>query len=422
MKIGNKCAIGRRIALLIFAGSIFFANAHGLTAESAQPLSGAAIQEHGVPVRSVNWIRVHAGHNGAGDPCLYATMGQNGDNSFVLQIDPKTGAFKQFVSPVPKSNYPTATLMSRSGALYVGVAYAGHLLRFDPEKGALEDLGAINPKAATFPCRIDEDAEGRIWIGSYGTADLTCYDPRTGEFKRYGRMDEEDMYNYPLVNTDGTVANLIRMVKPHVVVLDPETGEKQTVGPVTTKGEGTLDMRRGEDGKLYIDSSAGKFRLEGMKAVPVDVVPDAMPTPVLADGSTFAFSDAAAQIYRTLEVRSPAGEVRSFELDYETSGNEIFCLYTGPDGCIYGSSILPLHLFRYNPENGELVDMGKCSAAAGEAYSMGVLDEKLYISSYSGARISVYDPAQPYRYGADSPTIPANWGVWTIFLTGRARL
>src|SRR5262249_3267381 len=155
-----------------------------------------------------------------------------------------------------------------------------------------EDLGAIHPEAATFICRMDEDTEGRIWIGSYGTADLTCYDPRTGDFTRYGRMDEVDMYNYPLVNTDGTAANLIRMTQPHVVVFDPATGEKQTVGPVTTKGEGHLELRRGTDGRLYIVASAGSFLLQGFEAVPVETVPPSPAEPTLPDGSTFAFADA----------------------------------------------------------------------------------------------------------------------------------
>jgi len=63
----------------------------------------------------------------------------------------ETGSFRQFVSDVPGSNYPTAALMSRTGKLYVGAAYAGHLLCFDPDEEALEDLGPINSGAVVFP-------------------------------------------------------------------------------------------------------------------------------------------------------------------------------------------------------------------------------------------------------------------------------
>jgi streptogramin lyase len=127
----------------------------------------------GVPVKSVNWVRPHFGLNAKKEPRIYITMGQQGDNFFVAEVDPETGASQQFLAAVKNSNYPTATLMSRSGMLYVGASYAGHLFRFDPQKEALEDLGAINPGKAEFPCAIDEDKAGRIWVGSYGTADLT---------------------------------------------------------------------------------------------------------------------------------------------------------------------------------------------------------------------------------------------------------
>lgn len=359
------------------------------------------ISEIGIPVKSVNWVRQHVGQNQKGVPCIYITMGQQGDNLFVLQIDPDTGKTRQFISDVPKSNYPTATFMSRTGKLYIGSSYAGHLLCFDPEKDSLDDLGAISPGAASFPCRIDEDSNGRIWIGSYGTADLTSYDPETGEFDRHGRMDDVDMYNYPLVNNDGKIANLIRMTKPHVVIFDPETGEKKSIGPITTKGESTIDIIRGIDGIIYIKSSLGNFQIKGNEAIPVDVVPDPMPVnSALPDGTTFSLSGT-----RKIKINRPNEEMQIFDLDYELSGSDIFYVHEGPDECIYGSSILPLHLFRYNPKNEELVDLGICSSATGEAYSMANLNGKLYISSYPAAVISEYDPSQAYNYGENPRNI-----------------
>ncbi|MBM3239584.1 hypothetical protein FJZ31_25130, partial [Candidatus Poribacteria bacterium] len=356
------------------------------------------IRDIGIPVQSVNWVRLHPGRNLDGAPCIYATMGQQADNLFVLQINPETGAFRQFISEVPKSNYPTATLMSRTGRLYVGAAYAGHLLCFDPEKDTFEDLGPINPGAASFPCRIDEAQDGWIWIGSYGAADLTSFDPETGQFTRHGRMDEVDMYNYPLVNKDGTIACLIQMTRPHVVVFDPKTGEKQTVGPIITKGEGTVDLRKGIDGYLYIVSSLGNFRIEGFEAIPVDALPEpAHVTTSLPNGTTFDFTDAQQLLYRKLEVRKPGGDTQTIDLNYEASGSDIFYVHAGPDGCIYGSSILPLHLFRYNPKSGERVNLGKCSSATGEAYSMANLEGKIYISSYPGAFSNLQFPYRSER-------------------------
>ena len=369
-----------------------------------------AIRELGIPVRSVNWVHLHAGKNRVGTSCIYAAMGQQGGELVVLQIDPASGDFRQFITQVVNANYPTAALMSRTGKLYIGSAYAGHLLCFDPQEDALQDLGAIHSEAATFPCRIDEDRDGRIWIGSYGSADLTCYDPASATFTRYGRMDEVDMYNYPLVDIDGSVACLIRVTRPHVLRFDPTSGEKRPVGPVAVQGEDTLDLWRGEDGRLYIESSLGNYRLDCGEALPVDALPPRMPVSCLPDGTTFDFADAPEQNFRRLRLRQPDGAERNFSLDYIASGSHIFYVHAGPDECLYGSSVMPLHLFRYNPKDGELIDLGPCSSATGEAYSMANLEGRLYISSYPKAILSVYDPSQGYRFGEDSGANPRDLG------------
>ena len=129
-----------------------------------------SFEELGVPVRSVNWVKLHAGVGASGQDRLWATMGQQAEGFFVLDVDPETGESRQIPCGEKKANYPTATCLARSGVLYVGAAYFGHLFAFDGRE--LVDLGAINPEKATFPCRIDEDADGKLWIGSYGTADL----------------------------------------------------------------------------------------------------------------------------------------------------------------------------------------------------------------------------------------------------------
>ncbi len=368
-------------------------------------MSQSPIREVGVPVRSVNRANLYAGRDASGNPRVFGTMSQQAENFFLLDIAPRTGEFLQLSPDVPESNYTTAAYSCRRGRLYIGAAHSGELFRYDPATQKLEDLGAINPGKAIFPCRIDEDSSGRIWISSFGTADLTSFDPETGTFTRYGRMDEIDMYAYCHVNTDDTVACMIRQTRLHVVVLDPETGEKRTGGPVINKGEGTLTLHRGRDGLLYIESSQGNFRIDSMEAVAVDEVVAADTSPLtLSDGSTFRYTDAKEHVHRNLEITGSEGEARTFHLDYDAAGTDIFCLHGGPDGCVYGSSVLPEHLFRHDPSSGDMADLGVCSEAVGEAYSMATFKGRIYISSYPGARVSEYDPAQPYRYTGGEPS------------------
>lgn len=375
--------------------------------------SETSIRDLGVPVQSVCWVRLIPGVDAEDKPVLYATMGQFAEPMFILKIDPKSGEFSQYGVGLDKARFPTAAKWSKSEkCLYVGSSYAGHLHRFDPKSDRFDDLGAINPLGDTFPCRIDEAPDGALWIGCYGTAGLTRFDPRTHTFTRYGRMDDVDMYFYPLVSDDGTVAGLLKTTKPHVVVLDPATGKHEPVGPVvdTDTRSGTIDLIKGIDGKLYIVSSEGNFRIDGMKIMPVESVPAPRPEPTLLDGSTFQFADASSYMHRKLEIRSPDGTTRTFHLNWKGAGTDIFLIHEGPDGYIYGSGVLPLHLFRYVPETGELTDLDQCTQVGGEIYSMGNLNGLLYMCSYPGAMLSVYDPKKPYRFGMDPDANPHDLG------------
>ena len=64
-----------------------------------------------------------------------------------------------------------------------------------------------------------------IYIGTCNGARLVRFDPATGVFKRFGRMDGTDNYLYPLAGDDGSLAALVKVVRPHLVVIDPATGE-----------------------------------------------------------------------------------------------------------------------------------------------------------------------------------------------------
>ena len=144
----------------------------------------------------------------------------------------------------------------------------------------------------------------------------------------------------------------------------PRRAKNGTAGPVVNKGEGRVALTKGPEGKLYVVSSEGTFRIDGLAAAEVDGIPKRESALAKKPAMTFRFTDAAEQVYRTLEVKTPDGKTHTHTLDYEAAGSRIFCLHAGPDGCVYGSSYLPLHLFRYDPRDDSLVDLGRCSSAS----------------------------------------------------------
>jgi hypothetical protein len=166
---------------------------------------------------------------------------------------------------------------------------------------------------------------------------------------------------------------------------------------------------RGKDGKIYTKFSTSEqwFRIErGEKLVEVSKSDVLFPRTGLPDGRQFSVIDNTI-----LWIENPlTKEKKEIPLQYEAAGAYIFVVGTGPDGKIYGSSMLPLRLFVYDPRNNSIVNLGKASHATGEVYSMGSFDGKLYLCSYPEGRLSVYDPKSPLKFGDEAHSNPRDLG------------
>jgi hypothetical protein len=392
------------------------------------------VRDLGIPVKGVSWVRLHPGQTADGRPSLLASMSQNNGGLFVLDIDLATGRCRQFpVHDRVNSTFTTAAFRSlRTGILYLGSAWDAHLHRFDanhPERG-IEDLGKIDPGDAIFPTGITEAPDGAIWIGACNGARLVKFDPATGVFTRFGKMDEVDHYLYPLAGDDGSLAAIVKVVRPHLIVIDPATGEHRAAGPAiadTTDKSQFLKLVKATDRRLYLDSHAGKFRVDGLNLTPVDEIPPLLagipvagthryqaPLP-MPGGWTAAFTDdndvgGGAPRHVLLANTDPLVPSRSLTLDWVGGGSNLHVFDVGPGGAIYGSSYMPNHLFRAAPDGSAIADLGKHTFAMGEAYSLATLDGKLYLASYPEARLSVYDPQQPLHFGTGPGDNPRDLG------------
>ena len=390
----------------------------------------------GIPVRAVSFVQVHPWRDDAGQPHVLITMMQDGGRFFVHHVNVATGEQWQTFAPSARSAGAVGFLSVRHQALFISSNPSGHLFRYDLNTRAIEDLGLIEDKPRVQHAgQIDEAADGSLYLGTHDSACLIRYEPDSRTFTRFGRADEVDHYFYPRCGEDGTVAGLVQMCFPHVVVLDPATGKTVTVGPTWDRDKnpkGYLTLHKAADGLLYLDSSEGIFRIHGTELTPVDAVPKDPSriahggwggTCTLPDlGITAKWLNPSAKTFRQLEVTDhrpvdAAGDAaadapvtRAFDLTWHGEGTSIYKLHRGPDDMIYGSSILPEHLFRCDLDGAGLVDLGVCSVSTGEAYTMGNLDGKLYICSYPHARLSEYDPTKPYVFGQEEGANPRDLG------------
>lgn len=373
-------------------------------------------KDWGVPVRAAVGCGPWAGKDAEGRPCLYVVMGQESTKAglFILQIDVDSGDCRRFNTPPGISGGRPGLWSERHQKFFVGASgfegdagrnESGCLIYLDPREGVvkLAGGGVLKADKNEFPCSVAEGADGTIYVGCYGECSLYAYDPTSDELWACGQMDPVEMYFYVSCGDDGTVAGVTRTTCPHAVVYDPATGEHKAVGPLanTDTRQGFVELSRRADGMLYLNTHEGPFLLQGMEAIPIEQLPEAVTAPTLADGSRFRFLDGhpeRAHAWKTIEIRKPDGRQKVIRLNYEAAGAGIYIVRAGPDSKLYGTSILPMHFFSADPRTGELINYGACSTASGEAYSMDWLDGKLYMCVYTHSILCVYDPQKPYSF------------------------
>ena len=116
------------------------------SAEAATPL-----RDLGVPVRSVNWVHLHPGHSHEAAACLYAVMGQTAENLFVLQIDPETGKFRQFVSPGAEHELPHGNAYEPRGTALCGCGLCGPSAVLRSDQRCLGGSGGHSSRRSHLP-------------------------------------------------------------------------------------------------------------------------------------------------------------------------------------------------------------------------------------------------------------------------------
>ena len=369
-----------------------------------------AQKDLGVPVSEPILWGAYAGPGKTGAlDTIYLSYAQYNAPLFLLAVNPDTGETRQFNGPLPSEMGSWGYTVDRENRIYLGSYYNAHLLRFDPMTEKWEDLGRPAGGKESFICAVTTAPDGKIWGGTFPSAKLFSYDPKTGVSEDFGRMDPDQFYCYPTAGEDGLIYCAIQFEKMDIVVFDPEKKTKTSLISPESRKPGRVRLVKGKDGRIYSErSTSGPWLLieEGKRLVEVPSSSVPFAPKALPDGRVFHPIE-----NNILRIENPVTKERKeISLQYEAAGSFIFVVGTGPDGKIYGSSMLPLRLFVYDPEKDSLANLGRASLWPGEVYSLGSLDGKLYLCSYPGARLSVYDPKRPLQFGEEEDANPRDLG------------
>jgi len=406
------------------AGLIVF-TAQG--ALSAQPefITAAvkAPEKIGIPVKTAGLDQFIIGPDATGKEERIYIKVQSGGPLYLLRVNPDTGQCETFNDQFNgQAGIPQCLVLGPDGYIYMGTICGAHLLRLDPKTGIVTDLGKPVETGINI-WSITVAPDGKAYGGVFPGAHLFVYDPKSGASKDIGTVCEGQDYLYVAADKEGKIYCGAGFTQAHLIVYDPKSGALRDILPekyhiTSTVGVGSVIFRdniqvEAPGGKafFYLAATNQSFWIEDEKLVPRE---NSRTYPMLKDGRTIfpvLIPGTWTHDDQSLLITQPkTGESRVLRFDYDGPGQVVFLIRKGPDGKIYGSSALPIHLFRYDPKTGKLEDLGNPTRTSGEIYSMLSYRGKLYICAYIGACFSVYDPAKPWRFGADKDANPRDFG------------
>lgn len=324
---------------------------------------------------------------------LYASYAYSGGRFDIVAIDPLTGSASVFTSPIPRESVAWGMVVGPDKRVYIGTAPTAHILRVDWAANRLVDLGRPSATEQNI-WQLTVGTDGKIYGGTYPNAKLVCYDPRTGRGEDLGRMSRTQNYARTVAADDkGFVYVGIGTARMDLVAYDIATGKHRSILPHNLGGHGYVQVQRGVDGNVYARAGNQWLKLAGFTATPMPY--NARPVfrgLVLPDGRKLFFNG------RELAVHGSKGTKFQHTVDYSGKHLSIFRFALGPDGMIYGSTVMPASLFRANPEGDRVESIS--TAGSGEIYSLLPWRNKLIFAGYAmPAPIMIYNPDQPWRPG-----------------------
>ncbi|HTK05716.1 MAG TPA: hypothetical protein VL485_00980 [Ktedonobacteraceae bacterium] len=334
----------------------------------------------------------------------------------LVTIDPNGGQYRVYAAPVRSEQAAWAMTNGPDANIYIGTLPHAHLLRFTPQMQTLFDLGQVpvdphTRQAQSYIWQLTTSAYNRTVYGcTYPSADLISYDPLTArpQIVNLGSMDATGKEQYvrmcaadPQANAPyiylglGSISNQLAIynIATHTII-------KRISG--NTAGFGSV--YRGTDGKIYGSILNGGtkeyYLLSNGQAIATTTPASSAPPNVLKDGGTINVGS------NTVSVNYPNNNpaTRSYPYLYAGKKLSIYRIGSGPDGKIYGGTVLPYDFLSYDPSQKGVHVYGQ--VGDGQPYVLQAYQGQLYIGTYAAAPLAVYRPTVPFGQ-ANPAAIPA---------------
>jgi hypothetical protein len=324
-----------------------------------------------------------------------------GRDASYLFIDAETGKTEQ-IGPRTEGWGAYEVHLGRDNIVYDTLGK--HMVAVDVAARTVRKLGELPSGMALGYTRSDG---GTVYAGIYPSATVVSYNPGTDTFTDHGALNAEAWPQYPrplAVDRAGWVYCGISIQEMQVAGLNPSSGEKRTFIPAGRRRRGNAEVFLGTNGQVYACAEGwGWHELFEGRATPIEKPPvEAVPasTDRFPDGSRLARVNVADRRMHILD--AGAEQPREVRFDYESTGVNIYTIIAGPDDRVHGATGIPLRIWRFDPQTGEMQDRGLADNR-GHINQFVRQGDRFFGAIYSSGDLVEYDPLLPYD-GADMGT------------------
>ena len=347
----------------------------------------------------------------AQDGTIYARImaGLSADHGHHLMVfDAQNRTFSSLGRPAP-GDQRLLCMEERDGLFYLGGHELAELFRYDPQKRRFDKLCRPFLPPTDRLVRVQLLPDGRLLLSGHPATPAKIYDVDSGQLSDLpaaaqgiaGAVTEGGRFFIP---ADGQVHVLDADFSQAGRLDSPVPG--QALSPLAL-GRNT---RASDRGTVY--AQAGD-QLVAIDAASLEIRPicqgDFSGIAGLSKNGHLVFAQFEAGCATLINPETGDRQERHFEPYQGSRGSAVCALGKGPDGKIYGTNIYGMHLCAIDPETDGIKDLGY-TWRGGELYHVHAHGDKLYVGSYGGSHIGVYDPTQAWQPGDRPDSNPRDWG------------
>jgi len=322
-----------------------------------------------------------------------------GATGTIIIVDPTSGAGESI--DMPGDSGAWALLNYRDERLLVGTC---------GQFGYLHDLDLRTREWApprrdpdeTYIWNLDLGPDGMVYGGTYPNCVLLRYDPEKRELQNLGRMSDNTANLYSRMVYCGAPGHVIVAcisAEPHLAAWSMETGQASRFGRpgvhVREVNPEFVCTQNGDELHFYDSRTLAPLSEDlSDRLAPADRVDRYPGTSVsvrLQDGSGFAVR---GQGYYIDDGSDESPEL--LPLPAAAPATHMLTIAADAHGRIWGSSGFGQTIFSWDPDSGEAWNSQVITDNSGEVYGVAVADGRLFLACYSGGDHVVYDPAQPW--------------------------